>query len=183
MWLPSMRVDLLAGLAVLFMLDMAGAASPILPPYGFELGDSSRSFKQVLSEQDLTLAGTGTKGNRTVWTVTGFKEENLSRGLLYFDSRQRLDEVELQYENIGWSEKAFTAYLDFFRKNLEAKHGPSLVIQRTNGVEGSARVILDCLHWQQKNVRLRLIRFSASALAKKVKAHYGNVSLHYKRVR
>ncbi len=161
------------------------AAEPIVPPFGFTLNAPARTIRSAIESHGLRFREEKNENAEVFWVVTGFSQENLSRAILRFDPRGRLFEAELQYERPGWSEEAFASYLDFFRKNLEQRHGPGLVVERTRGAQGTTSTLLECLQWRQKGVRLRVIRFSASSTPKSKRAprlHYGNISLHYRRM-
>ncbi len=176
----------------------ARAATAINPPWGLKLGHSAQRVETEIASAGLRISDKTSKQGRSTWTLDGFKQENLTGAKLHFDSRSRLEEVELQYGNPEWTSKQFEGFADFFLKKLQADFGPALLVERRTEQQNDVQTTIECHQWRREKMRLSCIRFSAqtihSATTKKTKSqnskkalpkqlHYDTISLHYRLMR
>ena len=186
-------------------LPPASNGNEIMPPFSLVWHEPSERLEGKVEAAKLTVVERRKVGNRWSITVTGFKKPNpadekapkppeLKRVMFYFaggelakeKGRDRLSEgqlveVELQYEEEGWTEDKYAVCLGEKRQMLERLYGQGQQLVRTTTPtpDGNASQTLVGYKWNKNNTAVELIYFHVIAKASPQRFH--TLSLHYKR--
>lgn len=182
----------------------------IMPPFSLIWHEPSERVEGKVEAAKLDVQERRKVGDRWAITVAGFKKPNakdksapkppeLRRVLFYFldgqisrdkDSKGKvteqlaggqLVEVELQYEETGWTEDQYGECLSEKRQMLERLYGQGQQIVRKSSPtpDGKATQTLVGYKWNKNNTAVELIYFNLTANTGKQVFH--TLSLHYKR--
>lgn len=182
----------------------------IHPPFSLMWHEPSEKLETKIEAAKLTITERRKLENQWILTAGGFKKPNaadpaapkppeLRRVLFHFEggalskdkgatgkvremlTGAQLVEVELQYEQDGWSEEQYGACLSEKRQMLERLYGPGqqLVRSSTPTPDGKATQTLVGYKWNRNNTAVELIYFH---VAVDDGAHaFHTLSLHFKR--
>jgi hypothetical protein len=182
----------------------------IHPPFSLMWHEPSERLEAKIDAAKLTIAERRKVEGRWVLTAVGFKKPNpadpkapkppeLRRVLFHFErgsiSKEKgvtgkvreilaggqLIEVELQYEQDGWSEDQYGGCLSEKRQMLERLYGQGQQLVRSTEPtpDGKATQVLVGYKWNRNNTAVELIYFNVSVNDSTQAFH--TLSLHYKR--
>lgn len=186
-------------------LPPATNGNEIMPPFSLMWHEPSERLEGKVEAAKLSVVERRKVGNRWAVVVTGFKKPNASdssapkppelrRVMFYFaggelakeKGEERLNggqlvEVELQYEEEGWTEANYATCLGEKRQLLERMYGQGqqLVRSTTPTPDGKASQTLVGYKWNKNNTAVELIYFHVIANSSPQRFH--TLSLHYKR--
>lgn len=186
-------------------LPPASNGNEIMPPFSLMWHEPSERLESKVEAAKLTVVDRRKVGSRWSITVTGFKKPNaadanapkppeLKRVMFYFAggtlgkekgkdrlSEGQLVEVELQYEQDGWTEDKYATCLSEKRQMLERLYGQGQQLVRTTTPtpDGNASQTLVGYKWNKNNTAVELIYFHVIANSSPQRFH--TLSLHYKR--
>ncbi len=157
-------------------LPRAAGSTDILPPFGLEWGESTTRMEQMLKNAKARIVERRTINRRAVWVVEGLQQANLRRTLFHFRN-SGLEEVELQYENSGWSQAQYNQFLSELRTRIERRYGTGkLSAQKRETVADGVLQTVVGYHWNRGPSQIEIIYYAAE----KSPDIYRTVSLHYK---
>jgi hypothetical protein len=152
-------------------------AEDINPPFGLHWGESSERLERLLIGAKATIVDRHLVDGKEAWEVEGLLQAGLKRTVFYFH-RGELIEVELQYQQEGWSDDRYCTLLNDVKKRLEQKYGDGqLVARRTDQApETDITQKLIGYKWNQNNTAIELVYFAAANPTQS----FRTLSVHYK---
>ncbi len=178
---PGNRVRHAASRAVLGALLIASLASracaecPMRPPFGLEWD------KPAIELEEALLGGSGRiverkrlAGGGETWQVEGLPQPALQRAVFHLP-KHKLAAVELQYGKEDWTPENYDALMQTVKTQLEAKHGPGVLIARKQETERGLLQTLLGYRWKTASGSIELVYFAAqnpNNLYRAVSVHY-----------
>lgn len=151
------------------------AQKPVDPPLGLRWQESAPAIEQRLRAVKANVVSRKESRGKQIWEVTGIQHPGLKQVLFYFKGGL-LAEVELQYENAAWSERAHD---DFFKNvcaRLEKDFGRGTAIANSRQIGPKLSQTIVGFQWDHDyDTIVRVFFFSAQ------EGNYAfrSVSLHY----
>jgi hypothetical protein len=145
-------------------------------PFGLKWGLSKKQIQRLTSDQSIKIVDKQPVDEREAWTLEGFTQDNLDRTVVYFDTKGRMNEVELQYREPQWTPEKYDGQMIYFKRNFERLYGTGRTIVHSKTKEGTATISIEGYEWRTTSVILRLIHFAARRKAE----NYNNISVHYR---
>jgi hypothetical protein len=171
-------VKLLILLLSLFLLPLIPAnAEAMRPPFGLEWGESEQRMEALLTGAKAKIVQRRVHEGRDMWIVEGLVQANLKQTVFYFHNGG-LVEVELRYQNPGWVDTEYSAFLTQLRTKIESRFGQGKLITRSKTPIGDVTQTLVGYRWVKASTQMEIIYFAAE----KPSEVYRTVSLHYKAV-
>jgi hypothetical protein len=147
-------------IVLLCMPVRTGAASELLPPFGFRWGDSPRRVEAVLNGAKARISDRKQDGNRTIWNVEGLVHPGLRQTVFTFRD-EKLIEVELQYEYADWSIERYNEQMGTIRHYFDGKYGVGKLVSRARESDTDVVQTLVGYQWMVGATMLELFYFSA----------------------
>lgn len=164
--------------------------SEIKPPFNLMWNESAERLEAKIKAAKLEIIERRVVEGRDALTVTGFRKPDPKdpkapkppelKRVIFYSSEQQLVEVELQYEQDGWTEEDYGKCLGEKRRLLERLYGASQQLVRNTAPtpDGQATQTLVGYKWNKNNVAVEIIYFAAAA--REPLQTYRTLSLHYK---
>ncbi len=175
---PSRRLRrriLHSAFCLLHFLSAARAQSPVRPPFGLEWG------KPAIEIEEALLGGSGRiverkrlSGGGETWHVEGLPQPALQRAVFHLP-KLKLSGVELQYGKAEWTPENYDDLMQSVKTQLEAKHGPGMLIARKQETERGMLQTLLGYRWEAASGAIELVYFAAQ----NPENLFRTVSLHY----
>lgn len=147
----------------------------IKPPFGLFWGEDSKTIERLLKGAKATVVEKRDLEGREAWTVEGLIQTSLKRSVFYF-KKERLVEVELQYEGSDWDAMKYNDFMSAVRRKIEKKYGTGRLIARQKTPKDGVIQTLVGYKWERNNTEIQLIYFAAESAT----YNYRSVSVHYK---
>jgi hypothetical protein len=162
-------------LCLLLPLTPIFAEGDIRPPFGLAWD------KPAIELEEALMGGSGRiverkriAGGGESWQVEGLPQPALQRTVFHLRNHL-LSGVELQYGKDDWTPENYDAFMQSVKTQLEAKHGPGVLIARKQETERGLLQTLLGYRWEAESGAIELVYFAAQNPSNT----FRTVSLHY----